>query len=68
MSRERMEQLTKKATVAAEVISVIIILWLLASFIDINSNNMGSHEYASWNAFSLLIEKGGYEDVNNYNK
>lgn len=38
------------------IICILIIGWIIASFIDVNIHNMTTCEYASWNAFELLMK------------
>lgn len=34
-------------------VCTMVLLWVLASFVDVNANNMASRKYAPWNAFIM---------------
>lgn len=36
--------------------SVLFIVWITASFIDVNAHNLSDCKYAKWNAFSIFVE------------
>lgn len=38
-------------------VGTIGFLWVLASFLDVNANNMSTRKYAPWNAFALAAGK-----------
>lgn len=37
-------------------LSVICVVWITASFIDVNAHNLSDCKYAKWNFFNLFIE------------
>lgn len=49
----------KKITNIFAVLSVIFIIWITISFIDINAHNSpfcpDYHQYADWNFFSIVF-------------
>ena len=47
----------KKLEDLMTTIAVVFLLWLLLSYVDVNVHNMGTQQYASWNAFVLMTEK-----------
>ena len=38
----------------AFIICLAILIWGVASFIDVNSHNMTDYQYASWNLFNIF--------------
>lgn len=56
--RNLREILRSKVTVQsiATAISILGLVWLFASFVNINAHNMTDHKFAKWNAFSLLVD------------
>lgn len=38
------------------VVSILITLWVVASFIDINMHNLSDYKYAQWNMFIIIDE------------
>lgn len=39
------------------VCCLVVLAWLIASFIDINMHNLSDLKYHSWNMFRILLEK-----------
>lgn len=39
------------------VIVIIILVWILASIIDVNLHNLTTQSYASWNIFPALLRR-----------
>jgi hypothetical protein len=39
------------------VICVIILIWFIASIVDVDMHNLTTQRYASWNIFSALLRR-----------
>ena len=39
------------------IIVIIILVWILASIIDVNLHNLTTQQYASWNIFPALLRR-----------
>lgn len=42
----------------ATVVAILLLTWLLASFIDVLAHNLSTYQYAEWNAFVLMSQIG----------
>ncbi len=51
-----LEKITNTIENIIITIIVIIFLWFLISFIDVNLHNMSDYQYADWNMFVIMEE------------
>ena len=52
---ERMIPMKRKFAILLWILSVIAMIWIGASYVDVVSHNMSTHNYQWWNVFSLLF-------------
>ncbi len=52
--------MSKKITLESIVcvIALVFLLWIIASFIDVNMHNVSDFNYTSWNLFNIVFMKG----------
>lgn len=43
--------------IALSIISSLIVIWLVFSFVDIVNNNLTTYTYAEWNLIDILSNK-----------
>ena len=54
ISKKLIKKLINKDTILA-IILVSMLIWLFASFLNINSHNLGDMNYASWNILAIIF-------------
>lgn len=48
----------KKANIILNVTLIILFVWLLISFVEINAKNINANaQYSKWNAFVILFQQ-----------
>ena len=57
--KKRMVQTMKKSNIVANIvfiISVLLFVWFLLSFVEVTANNLTTAEYSVWNLFEVGIK------------